>query len=248
MLMAVAGVGWFLAVVAGLFVLGLRRRLAERMELVARASHELRGSITAARLGVRPGEPSAARLRALDLELGRASAAVEDLAGSCPGRPVARELELLDVAQLLADSVEAWQAVADEEGAVLKLGWSGESAFVLGDRYRLAQATGNLIANAIEHGEGEIQVLGRLDGLSVRVEVVDCGPGLPAAVSALASEARGGKGRRGRGLAIASAIARDHGGRLAAAPRERGGRLVLELPAARARGVAAGSPLVTNTR
>ena len=130
----------------------------------------------------------------------------------------------------------------------MKLGWSGESAFVLGDRYRLAQATGNLIANAIEHGEGEIQVLGRLDGLSVRVEIVDCGPGLPAPVSALASEARGGKGRRGRGLAIASAIARDHGGRLAAAPRERGGRLVLELPAARAKGVAAGSPLVTNTR
>ncbi len=248
MLAAVAGVGWFLALGAGLLALGLRRRLAERMELVARASHELRGSITAARLGVRPRDPSPARLRALDLELGRAAAAVDDLVGSCPRPPVVRELELLDIARLLADSVEAWQAVADEEDAVLKLSWSGASAFVAGDRYRLAQATGNLIANAIEHGEGEVDVIGRLDGANVRVEVVDRGPGLPAPVSALAREARGGKGSRGRGLAIASAIARDHGGRLAAAPSERGARLVLELPAAPARDIAAGSPLATSTR
>jgi C4-dicarboxylate-specific signal transduction histidine kinase len=32
-------------------------------------------------------------------------------------------------------------------------------------------------------------------------------------------------------LAIAATIARDHGGRLAAAPCDRGARLVLELPA-----------------
>ena len=39
--------------------------------------------------------------------------------------------------------------------------------------------------------------------------------------------------RAGRGLAIAAAVAEAHGGRLAAAPSERGARLVLELPAAR---------------
>jgi signal transduction histidine kinase len=110
---------------------------------------------------------------------------------------------------------------------------------LLGDRYRLAQATGNLIANAIEHGGGEVEVLGRLDGAHVRVEVTDHGPGLPAAVSELARGARGGKGRRGRGLAIAATIARHQGGRLAAAPSERGARLVLELPAAPAHSSAA---------
>ncbi len=43
-----------------------------------------------------------------------------------------------------------------------------------------------------------------------------------------------GAGRRGRGLAIAAAVATLHGGRLSAAPAERGARLVLELPVASA--------------
>lgn len=239
-LAVVAAVGWFMALATGLLALGQRRRLAGWLELVARASHEVRGSLTAARLGVRPGDASPARLRALDLELGRAAAAVEDLVESCARRPVGREIELLDVRQLVADSVKAWQPFAAEHGAALRLGWSGRSAFVLGDRYRLAQATGNLIANAIEHGQGEVQALGRLEGESVRLEVTDRGPGLPAPVRELARRARGGSGRRGRGLAIASTIARDHGGRLAAAPSERGARLVLELPAAPANAADAG--------
>ena len=46
-------------------------------------------------------------------------------------------------------------------------------------------------------------------------------------------QARGRRGRRGHGLAIAEAIAADHGGRLFAAPSQTGARLVLELPKAR---------------
>jgi signal transduction histidine kinase len=245
---AVGGVGWFVALGACILALSLCRRLARRMELVARACHELRGSITAVRLGLGPAEPSPSRLRALELELGRAALAVEDLAGSCARRPRGRERELLDAVQLLADSVEAWRPAAARAGSALNLSWYGPPASVVGDRYRLAQATGNLIANAIEHGEGEVQVLGRLDGANVRLEVTDPGPGLPAPVRSLAREARAGKGRRGRGLAIASAIARDHGGRLAAAPSERGARLVLELPGAPAGELAARSRLATSSR
>ena len=63
-----------------------------------------------------------------------------------------------------------------------------------------------------------------------RIEVTDTGPGLPAPISELARRAQGGRGRRGRGLAIATAIAVEHGGRLSAAPSVRGARLVLELP------------------
>jgi signal transduction histidine kinase len=241
MLAAVAGTGWFLAFGAGLAAIGLSRRLAARMELVVRASHELRGSITAARLGVSLGEHSPSRLRAMDLELGRAALAAEDLLGSCNRRPAGRRLELVDVRQLLADSVEAWRPAAAGQGCGLTLSWSGGPAFVLGDRYRLAQAAANLIANAIEHGGGEITVIGGLEGSNVRVEVTDRGPGLRAPVRELMRRARGGRGRRGRGLAIAWTVVRDHGGRLAAAPSELGARLVLELPAAPARGLAARS-------
>jgi signal transduction histidine kinase len=235
-----------------------RRSLELRMEAVARACHELRGPLAAAQLGVelgaRVGELSPVQLRALHQELGRASLALEDLAAvgmAAPGRCALAAVSAVDVGALLADSVEAWRPAAAARGAALALEWTGTGASVWGERLRLAQATGNLIANAIEHGGGAISVRGRVVGGAVggrgcvapghatpglvsprvRIEVIDGGPGLPATVAELVRRPRGGRGSRGRGLAIAAAIARGHGGRLAAAPSERGARLVLELPA-----------------
>ena len=49
-------------------------------------------------------------------------------------------------------------------------------------------------------------------GDRVAVEVTDEGPGLPATLPTLVARARGGRGSRGRGLAIASEIAARHGG------------------------------------
>ena len=63
-----------------------------------------------------------------------------------------------------------------------------------GDRLRLAQATGNLIANAIEHGGGRVEVRGRARGADARIEVIDDGAGLPAPVAELTRRARGGRG------------------------------------------------------
>jgi signal transduction histidine kinase len=230
-------VAWLVASIAVSSGLVVRRSSEMRMEAVARACHELRGPLAAARLGlelgVRLGELSPAQLRALHLELGRASLALDDLAAVGQGARGEHALDEVDVAALLADSVEAWRAPAAARGTALALDWSGAPACVRGERLRLAQATGNLIANAIEHGGGEISVRGSLApaGAVVRIEIVDAGPGLPAPVADLVRRPRGGRGARGRGLAIAATIARDHGGRLAAAPSERGARLVLELPA-----------------
>jgi signal transduction histidine kinase len=251
--------GWVAAAFAGGAVMIGRRSLELRMQAVARACHELRGPLTSARLGLalgaRAGELSSAQLRALDLELGRAALALDDLAAARPPLPRRPEhAEDVEVSELVADSVEAWRAAATTAGATLVVRWSGAPAHVLGDRLRLAQATGNLIANAIEHGGGAIVVSGRGESAWVRLEVIDGGPGLPAPVAELTRRARRGRrarghglaiardhgrrvaaapSQRGHGLAIASAIARDHGGRLAAAPSQRGARLVLELPALR---------------
>jgi signal transduction histidine kinase len=225
--------GWMAAGAAGCLAAGLWRALGSTSERVARACHELRGPLTAVRLGLQlgagTGELSPARLRALDLELGRAALALDDLGSARSARPLVRAPLPVDPKQLVADSVEAWRPTAAACGVALSGSWSGSSSAVLGDRLRLAQAIANLISNAIEHGGGAVEVRGRCEGGAVRVEVTDGGPGLPAPVAELM---RRPYGSRGRGLAIAGAVAAWHGGRLAAAPSDRGARMVLELPAA----------------
>lgn len=212
---------------------------AARRERLARACHELRGSITAARLGLEfqaRGREAEARGRAIELELEKAALALDDLSSVVlrrggSGRAVGAGLaEPVDVAGLLADSVEAWRATAAVHGAELTLRCAGPGALVLGDRVRLAQATANLIANAVEHGGGAVDVRLRSDNACVRVEVTDGGDGLPAPVEQLVRRARRGRGSRGRGLAITASIAASHGGRLGVGPSDRGARLVLELP------------------
>jgi signal transduction histidine kinase len=229
--------GWLAASGAVLAAGATWHALGGRMESVARACHELRGPLTAARLGLQlgasTGELSPARLRAIDLELGRAALALEDLDSARRRRMGAwRPPEPVDLEQLARDSLEAWRAAAEARGVSITASWSGRPARVWGDRLRLAQATGNLIANAIEHGGGVVSVRGCCCAPGrARIEVIDTGPGLPAPVAELVSQRRRGRGERGRGLAIAAAVAAGHGGRLAAAPSRRGARLVLELPA-----------------
>jgi signal transduction histidine kinase len=237
---AVAVGGWLAAAVAVPVAVWAWRVRAVSMEAVVRACHELRGPITASRLGLeleaRTPERSRERLRAIDLELDRAALALDDLARARGAVVRQRAVEhrtgrvRFELGALLADVVEASRAGAAERGVELELSCPAQLGLVAGDRLRIAQATRNLIANAIEHGGGRVEVSCRVDAARVRIEVLDAGPGLPAPVAELTRRARGGRGARGRGLAIAAAIAADHGGRLASAPSERGGRLVFELP------------------
>lgn len=214
---------WFLtAAFAVLFV-----RSHWRLVLVARASHELRGPLSAVQLGLGAlsGEP--ARVAAIELELARAGRALEDLAAAPAGRRVDGLARPVDLTRLVADHEAAWRTLAGAFGAELRVDAHGGLA--IGDPLRIAQACSNLIGNAAEHGGNEVRVIVR----GTRIEVADDGPGLPAPVGVLTTTARARRGRRGHGLAIAAAIAEQHGGRLAAAPAPQGARLVLELPPAR---------------
>lgn len=242
--------GWFLAAACLGAAAIVRTRLARHAEAVARACHELRGPLTAVRLGLELGARISrlpdTRLRAIELELGRAALALDDLSAVRGGRrwpvlPVAPSVTCtgpVDLAELVADSVEAWCAPAAARGCRLRVDRPRHQIPVDGDRLRLAQAIGNLIANAIEHGGGLVEVGLRTGPGLVRIEVVDGGPGLPAPIERLCRR-RGRELRRrrhderGHGLAIVNAIAATHGGRLAAAPSDRGARVVLELPVLR---------------
>jgi signal transduction histidine kinase len=126
-----------------------------------------------------------------------------------------------------------WSTVARSLGGRLRIERAAGPALVRADRLRLAQALGNLVANAAEHGGGEVLVRVAVERGRVRIEVADDGPGLPAPVSELAAAGRDRHGPRGHGLTIAQRIAERHGGRLLTAPAVRGARLVLDLPLAR---------------
>jgi signal transduction histidine kinase len=236
--------------------------LRGRRQLVraARAGHEVRGPLCTAQLAL-AGLERSARVEAIGLELRRAALALEDLSGSGRRR---RPIEPVDVAALLSGAAHAWRALAEAHGATLAV--EPGAARVVGDELRLAQACGNLVANAIEHGAANRvadtikhgaanRVAGAIEpgglaghasaaggrvvlvrsstvGGRVRVEVRDCGPGLPAPVGALVAAARGRRSPRGHGLAIAAAVAERHGGHLASVPAACGAHLVLELPGA----------------
>jgi signal transduction histidine kinase len=229
-----ASAGWLATVMLLIASTLVRRAAAARQEAVTRACHELRGPLAAARLGLDLGGRgqtlSAAQLRAIGSELGRASLALDDLAEARRRRARPIDAGLVDLCALLTDSVEAWRASASAAGVELRLAERVATAVVRGERLRLAQAAGNLIANAIEHGGRRVEVEVSVSGGLAHIGVCDDGPGLPDSISDLTRRARRGRGTRGRGLAIVAGIAAVHGGRLRAASSERGAHLVIELP------------------
>jgi signal transduction histidine kinase len=181
------GAGWTAFAVAAMLAVRAWQLALSRGEAVARACHEVRGPLAAARLGLEATliASSAAYIRAIEAELARATVALDELQGVEWMRPDALGGELVDVRGWLTDSVEAWRPVAEACGMNMRLDWRGPEAVVWGHRSKLSQVTGNLIANAIDHGAGYVEVRGRLDGAHVVIEVLDGGPGLPAPPAAL---------------------------------------------------------------
>lgn len=109
---------------------------------------------------------------------------------------------------------------------------------VVGDRHQLSRALRNLVDNAARHATSSVEL--RTDGRTGRalIDVVDDGPGVPAAereriferfVRLDASRQRPAGGA-GLGLAISREVARAHGGELSALEHAGGAHLQLRLP------------------
>jgi signal transduction histidine kinase len=185
-------------------VCALARRVladAARLRLVAEAEHELRGPVQAIAL-------AAPEHCAADVE--RMRMALADLAAARAGRRADGGDEEVRLDRLVWRAATASDLVARRAGGGVHLDWSAGPVTVKADRGRLAQALGNLLANAVEHGGGQVRVIGRRTGRGVRVEVRDSG--------------------RGHGLRIAARAVRDSGGQLTAARAGSGTALAIELP------------------
>jgi signal transduction histidine kinase len=109
---------------------------------------------------------------------------------------------------------------------------------VVGDRDQLARALRNLTDNAARHATKRLELRVGRSGTHAVVDVIDDGPGIPAAVRERVFERfvrldpsrQRGAGGTGLGLAIAREVARAHGGDVEVVEHEGGAHLQLRVP------------------
>jgi signal transduction histidine kinase len=204
--------------------------------------HELRRPLQAlALMAPRGGRPGAG-----DGPVEMAAAALVALEREINGEREASAQALVAVRPLLEAARRRWRGQAAFVGAALALRWDAGEAAVEGDRLELAAALDNLIANALEHGDGPIELAADLAGDRICLAVVDSGSGAGRRARAREAvlkgrEARrrrgpfgrlGGRARHGHGLRLVRRTAARHGGAFALHKGERGTSAVLELPLA----------------
>ncbi len=244
------------------------RSVHEQRAFVAAASHDLRTPVAALRveleLALRPGrspdELRAAVAEALgdvrrlgSLADGLLGLATAEADGRIPDpQPVALR-PLVDDAVRLARGA-AGQSAADAAQDV-------DEAVVLVDRMRLSQALVNLLSNAVRHdptGRGVVvrarrvrQLGGTVPSESLDIDVLDRGPGVPAAMvdelfTPFAHPRTDGSGA-GLGLATAAAAVRSLGGHIGYRDRPGGGAWFwIHVPTADASAIAGLSGTVTS--
>jgi signal transduction histidine kinase len=200
----------------------LRGSLERERRFVADASHELRTPLavlkTELEAALRAPDPDEAISAAVE-EVDRLSQLAEDLlvlARSQDGELPVRQ-ETLSARALLEGVRDRFAERAARAGRTILIE-DGEMP-LSGDPLRLRQALGNLVDNALRHGDGDVVLRARHDEGGVSLEVSDGGHGFGPDIAGRAFErfARGDRARTrggtGLGLAIVRAIAEAHGGR-----------------------------------
>lgn len=230
---------WLVGSVLTLSFVALARR---RRGALARELHELRGALTAARLAIdlMPvlNLDRAGVCQAASDELERSYGSLGDFERLLHSRLVAPTLSTRRVRRSRIDArvelerlVLIWSEAARRSGREFDFEWEGpeDGVYANGPQRPFVQVVANLMANAIRHGEGRIELRVRVRSDSLRIEVSDEGPGLPGPLAGVAR--RSSSGPHGHGLSIARESARKLGGSLASAPSVGGAKIVFTVPA-----------------
>lgn len=223
----------------------LERALERERSFLADASHELRTPLallkTELELALRNPRSHAQleqALRSAAAETDRLAQLAEDLlvlARSDQGRLPLRRAPV-SVHGVLSGVAARFGRRAEEAGRAIEVD-AVDGLVVPADAVRLGQALGNLVENALRHGEGSIRLSAVEGDGRVELHVLDEGRGIPPEFVPRAFErftradqSRAGAGA-GLGLAIARVIAQAHDGFARAANRPEGGADVwLTLP------------------
>jgi two-component system, OmpR family, sensor kinase len=242
LLLVLSSVGAYL--LAGRALRPVSAALARERRFVSDASHELRTPLASLRTELelalrrdRSRQELEAALRSAAEETDRLSQLAEDLlvlARAHDGHlPVRRER--LSASEVLTGVQERYARRAEQAGRALEVSAAPDVVLMV-DRLRVEQALGNLVENALRHGQGRIL----LQALSVdgrmELHVKDEGSGFPTGFVDAAfepftrsDESRSTQGA-GLGLAIVDVIARAHGGSAHAANGRGGADVWLALP------------------
>ncbi|HET8751135.1 MAG TPA: HAMP domain-containing sensor histidine kinase [Gaiellaceae bacterium] len=222
----------------------LHAAVEHERRFVADASHELRTPLallqTELELALRrprSREELEDALRSASEETQRLVRLAEDLLliARADQGPLPIRREAVEVDSLFEDVAERFATRARTLGRELRPDPTDLRIDV--DPLRVEQALGNLVDNALTHGEGNVDLRAVEAGERVELHVLDSGAGFSREFSARAfdrfsrgDEARSGNGA-GLGLSIAELVAEAHGGAAGARNRSEGGADVwLSLP------------------
>jgi two-component system, OmpR family, sensor kinase len=242
-LLAALGAGYALAAATlRPLVARLQAGIARERKFVAEASHELRTPLSLLKTELelalrRPRSPDELRaaLTSVAVETDRLVLLAEELlvlARADEGELHVQRERMS--ARVLLDSVARRFAPRAEEGDRTLRVDAPDDLVVEADRLLVEQALGNLVDNALLHGGGGVTLTAARRDDAVEFTVFDSGVGFADDMVSRAFERFSGtvgRGGAGLGLALVEAIARAHGGSVAARNRADGGaEVVVALP------------------
>jgi two-component system, OmpR family, sensor kinase len=226
-----------------------REVLKQQRQFLADASHQLRtplaiikAEVELAQSGTTKGEDLDAAMTSIGEETDRLSRLTEQLLllAAADEHRLGLSREPVELRDLLEGVAERGRGRAQLQGRMITV--ASDESTISADRQRLEYALGNLVDNALMHGAGDMQLVGkRVDDL-VELQVRDHGSGFSQEYMAhpfvrFAPTASTGRGT-GLGLAIVQAITEAHGG-VVSLTNDAGASVTLWLPIDPTRPVAA---------